>query len=558
MYNYNTYHLIDVEGTSNLVEAIHNLSEANLIYCFGKTILERGRRYYHQGLVNITDYNVEEVTAEVDGSYSYETKIFLDKSGSIQGKCSCPYDAACKHLAALMLEADDLALEEVEVRSIAINNEKVLFEDLLGKYTQAELVEFLLQHATPEQRQILFTQKQPDASFKADFNLIRTQFEDLIEHADLDFSILRVYLDLLKKRWLDVPLEIAQLLHASIGVLQETISEKGAFSHNFVNHYYELELDQYVADFLMAISAQDLQKVLPAFWFMAQDTEVAHNLLERWPAIFMERWPTNRSLKVLKNTFFTDDLLEDVSHPTTLKVFEFLQPVLTKTETLHFLEKGSELSVQAALLYVKRLVDYGQVDQAIEELEAQIKSRSSDFLFKSSANDLYELSVELAQKHQTSERAQIWCKLYIQNISDSRSLVFAIREFPAYQAWFETILAERSAAILLNHLEKEDRILEAAALFDKYPNQHNLQAQAAAFYARHKTQFPKKGLKALENMLEDHLNYTGDDAYRATAQVLLDIRSIEPKVAFEQRLAQIKEQFKRRRNMMKILEEFGL
>ena len=67
---------------------------------FDSTIWQRGREYYHEGLVgNVVKFkNV--IKAESYGNSTYRLEINL-KSGDM--KCSCPCDFSCKHLAALII-----------------------------------------------------------------------------------------------------------------------------------------------------------------------------------------------------------------------------------------------------------------------------------------------------------------------------------------------------------------------------------------------------------------------------------------------------------------------
>jgi hypothetical protein len=456
------------------------------------------------------------------------------------------------------MEVDDLPFEEVDAKVLSISNEKVLFKNLLPKLSQTELVDFLAQHATAEQRRLLLAKKQTTASSRDGFYLLKDQFEVLLQQRDLESSMLKMYLALMKAHWTDFAMEIAQLLHASILMMQEEMEEKGAFSLNAVYAYYQLELDQYTTEFLMDIPTPDFQKILPAFWFMAVNSDLEYNLLEKLPQLLLDNWPEERSSEELKQVFFTDDLLADTPAPERLEVFQFLRPVLEESEVLLFLEKGSLHDTHYACLYAEALLSYGHVKRAIEELEAQVQSYSSDVFSQKKEHKLYELRIEVAQKYQSDELAQIWCKHYIQNVVDRRSLDFVIQQFPAYQAWFETLIAERNAAVLLFYLEQNDRVVEAEALFEKYPEQVTLQAVTAGFYPRHKSVFPKKALHFLEIQLKEILEYTGDDAYQDTARILLDIGSIEPEAAFKIRLEKIKVQFKRRRNLMKILKGVGL
>ncbi len=557
MFGFYSYIIAETDDLATVVTTVQGLSNAELIDCFGSTILQRGRGYHRDGRLQIEQVEEEQITAKALGTSSYQTKVFIE-GDTLQGQCNCPYEAACKHIAALLLEIKSLPATQESRQSEKITNDAAVFAKALEKLSKETLVAFLKKHATADQRKLIQSKPEPPSISEENFYELQIQIEQLLAGKVLNFSMVNLSLNLLRAYWVKMPLQVAQLLHTVLGLLQDQMTQEGSFSHNFNTPYYHLGLEQYLVDFLLQLSDQDLTNIFPAFWLLAIDQEVDDTLLEDLPNLLIERWPADRDLKILKKIFLTDDLLENTPRVERQQIFNFLRSAMTKTEVLSFLKQRMPEEPYQLWLYAKALLEYGQIPKATQLLDQQIKLQQADPIFRHRGHDVYELRIELAKRHETAELAQTWCKNYLQNIPASRSLEFVVQIFPKYHAWFETLTEERSPTVLFNYLQKNNRIIEAAALLDKYPKEYVLQKQAGVFYSIHKDQFPKKALNALEVTLQEHLNYTGDEAYRATAQVLLDIRSIEPKVAFEQRLAQIKEQFKRRRNMMKVLEELGL
>jgi uncharacterized Zn finger protein len=59
------------------------------------TILQRGKVYYDDGLVDLLDQDEEGVwQAEVEGSEVYQVEVELGKNGEIESfSCDCPHDA---------------------------------------------------------------------------------------------------------------------------------------------------------------------------------------------------------------------------------------------------------------------------------------------------------------------------------------------------------------------------------------------------------------------------------------------------------------------------------
>lgn len=85
---------------------------------FEPKILQRGRNYYHQGLVKQLK-NSEHWTARVQGSHSYRVSIELRPKGSddyyIEDmQCNCEYWDYCKHMVAVLYQLQNMG-REIEV-----------------------------------------------------------------------------------------------------------------------------------------------------------------------------------------------------------------------------------------------------------------------------------------------------------------------------------------------------------------------------------------------------------------------------------------------------------
>ncbi|HLC32209.1 MAG TPA: hypothetical protein VJJ82_00115 [Candidatus Nanoarchaeia archaeon] len=67
---------------------------------FDSTIWQRGKDYYHEGLVRNVVKEKNQITAQCKGNSLYHLKIKLSNG---EMSCSCPCDFTCKHLAALVM-----------------------------------------------------------------------------------------------------------------------------------------------------------------------------------------------------------------------------------------------------------------------------------------------------------------------------------------------------------------------------------------------------------------------------------------------------------------------
>ena len=114
---------------------------------FAPHILKRGKAYYDEGLVTIEKIGEEEITAAVEGSELYEVQIWVDH-GRVDGMdCTCPYAAdgnACKHMAAVLFEAEDVNFADMQATDARSREE---LEQAITKLSKEDAQKLLLELA---------------------------------------------------------------------------------------------------------------------------------------------------------------------------------------------------------------------------------------------------------------------------------------------------------------------------------------------------------------------------------------------------------------------------
>ncbi|MFX0093402.1 MAG: SWIM zinc finger domain-containing protein, partial [Candidatus Hodarchaeota archaeon] len=83
---------------------IHKLTIEDIRDFFGPTIFQRGQSYYRNGMISQFKIVGRKITALSQGSYisHYRIRIKLTEQG-FKGRCTCPYEGYCKHMAAVLL-----------------------------------------------------------------------------------------------------------------------------------------------------------------------------------------------------------------------------------------------------------------------------------------------------------------------------------------------------------------------------------------------------------------------------------------------------------------------
>ena len=113
---------------------------------FSKVILERGRDYFENDMVEIISADDRNIEAEVDGSYTYDVEITIDKGEVEDMSCNCPYandGNYCKHMAAVLFAAEKLSTKQ---------SKKSDWKTALGKLSDEELRELVSEFAQNDRK----------------------------------------------------------------------------------------------------------------------------------------------------------------------------------------------------------------------------------------------------------------------------------------------------------------------------------------------------------------------------------------------------------------------
>ncbi len=80
-----------------------HLTDSHLSTLIEERYRQRGREYFAQGMVELTQMTPSKVTAKCAGTRLYKTRLEL-KNNTLSGECSCPAFTdfgPCKHMAAV-------------------------------------------------------------------------------------------------------------------------------------------------------------------------------------------------------------------------------------------------------------------------------------------------------------------------------------------------------------------------------------------------------------------------------------------------------------------------
>ncbi|MFF7392479.1 SWIM zinc finger domain-containing protein [Streptomyces scabiei] len=179
---------------------MRGLTEANLKKLAGSRSFDRGRGYLDA--VSGVEVGDGWVTASVHGTERYEVELALDGPGGLSGECDCPYGLEgnfCKHLVALGLTV--LARRESLPRQRKAARDRAQHLDAwLSALSQSELLA-LLREEIDENRQLRRRLELRAASTRGDLAAVRAHIRDLLDigpfaqYGHVEYADARAYAD---------------------------------------------------------------------------------------------------------------------------------------------------------------------------------------------------------------------------------------------------------------------------------------------------------------------------------------------------------------------------
>ncbi len=614
-----TMHALSHLKETDLASELQRLDRTTIKSIFGRTIYNRGLDYYMDDLVTIEAVIADKVVATVTGSMAYDYKILLKHDGDVlYGSCSCPYYDACKHLAAVLLvlkedydwkaqqnnlddDIEDIDFEEEEdtpvnntyihlpnfkqFPSATVENEDP-FEQFLLACDKEKLMNLVRQFAPEKYKtDIRLSQSSP----KQKTALLQDYFQKIdalldseptfIDQFDEEFF---QYLKEMKQLWnngeeltiaaylLNLPRRIEAVIEDDgLNRLSEYDDEEDEYEYDeyygYDNEeayaeYNHIPLIHYLFEFSMILAVQERQSFYAQLWEKLQGlTSSGHSLV--WGDLYRFYSPEN--IGELRETLVKQAFFRELRLSTHIKIYELLKPTLSEQEQLEFLEEYQENHYFFGLL-----IDYwekqGQTLRVIKMLNIHLLSvepnpnKAVFFHVDENLVKLYHKRLQLAYQHEGDAEQQLWAKSYFE---------FRSNEDTAYQIYqlngslptnIAQNLEEKSIMSYINFLERIDDTDSIRQLFKKYPENAFRYDTQIDFYKKYIERYPEKGIEQLNSALASSLVPTDKNAYYEVVDLLLAIKKVEEPTLFKKRVSNIKEKYKRRTSLMKIMRNNNL
>ncbi|MEA3434742.1 MAG: SWIM zinc finger family protein [Campylobacterota bacterium] len=527
----NEYFLGTVYGANSLSKSIENLDMEDIEAMAEHRIYQRGLDYYRGDSVEIVEQTDERVVAKVEGSYknSYHVQIYMDEK-EILGSCTCPYDDACKHIIATVIQAK-MAPDTSKENSIS---DPEVFLDYLNTLSKEKLVKLVDRFAS----KIYRTEVAMMGASDDDVEVHLKQIENAIQFTLHDDELLYSPSD-----FLDVALKHLECLGVHINYATEQVFEivfdfvrdieqKNDDGYLYCDDYYhgadeffDFELfSEKIIDMINSVDdPQSQAEVLLDFAFLCEDSSYMYFSYNR--------------IEIKQKSLLVDgiDLIKSISF------YGYIKDLLTfeqKIAYLHLLP-AREVALEIVALYEEN----DQKEKAVSYVETLLKDE-----FK-----IEYVNLLLRLTKVTQERLQAFVKQAIE-CHEFTAYAFIVKQIKKCDTIeeLESHLKKIKPHWYYNYLETDKRVDEMHGMLKSLEN------NKLSFFQKYKHQYRDEAVDFFKAQINKELPFTGNDYYARIASYLKELQVIIDKEYFNTMVYELKTEFKRRRNFVKILNEnFG-
>ena len=562
MYDPHAFHLFDLNGHESIYDLIHGLKPYDLQESFYYEIVHRGESYYRQGLVQEVKIHPQEITAIVAGSQNYHSRFYTE-GDQIYGRCDCPYDGPCKHLAAL---AYFIILEPKSSLPILtpgkIKAQESQRDEYLNKLSKEELLDLVKQFAPPDYWEALFLKAASTENKKSTLDKFEHQIQRLFSEDHYDpthfETKLHEILEKIRPLWEDFPEAIAAIFVQIIEKVEEAFEEGFLYNHRRDEYFTAENFNQYMAVFFVALKQPQFEKLLPIVW--EASFSGAYTTFDNFSLYLLIQWNEKQKPPIwLKETILSQELFHDLhDHQSFELLYECIEPCLLPKEKLAFLKSIGDKNYAFALLYIKALMKANKEKAAIAYLDQKIETAAQASWYDPQVQDLFEFRIQWLAEKGDKKNLEVWCMSYLQKVKTGHSLSFILKYLPKQKSNLERTLKNAEPIAFIEYLDNQNRPEEIPAIFDQIPDSWEIQDKKLKFYQEHKALFPDRALNIFYENLDKNLEPTDNFHYQKVVNFLKQIREIEEPENFHRLIQQIKTDYKRRRNLMQLLKKNDL
>ena len=555
------YHLGYYANAENWLAAVSSL-ESVLEDYFADVIISRGEGVFETDHVDSITISHVGVEAEVMGTRPYRVELHFQDKG-LYANCSCPYEAPCKHVVALVLsvleriDEDDLARESQA-------NEYLLKH--LQELDRADLIALVMRYLPREyKKQIHYQNLSPeqlhsklDALWARTITLEEAELED-IDHFD-EQLVLR--LDRLRPFWTSQPERVILMLEELLLAI-ETAVEAGYLYHHYYDAYFNGRLlSDYLAELCCSQSEAKAGEFIRRLLEFDQELEYRNGYGYSFPASLLTAYSNSgeRTQQWLRSLLLQPEVFQQLGE-WRIRLLERVSDQLPGPQLMALLELLAPDDLSMTLRLAELLVSEAQPLAAIEWLDQFYESiLSEDFMpptFDYSQLSFFELRLPLAVAYPQKDKSAIeLATAYLKRYPRAKTLQFCLAQLPERQQELEERLLKVSVDHYFQFLEEEGRLAEAVALAEQQA-EYQTAYLLKPFYRRHADRYPAAARAVCYAAIDELLPQADRRAYEQIVVLLAEVQALEEAETFQLLIEQLRTEYKRRPTMMRMLKEAG-
>lgn len=526
----------NISGT--LKDFFNTIEDCHIEEIVAPEMFYKGKNYI-KNVKSINFTNNETLDATVQGTLLYAVSIFK-QNGTVKASCNCPYEslAPCKHITAVLLRAVEssglfghhIDLEEKDLGAYLKSLSKDELIQLLVKWAPSDFYKYVKDKTSPT--------KQAESLLNKTTKAINRLFKDddfLYDPIAFENKLIQL-LNEISGLYEKIPQQIADLL---IAILEEIefLEEDGYLYQDYPEEVFDGErLEQFILEFLVGLDSQ-----LKIDFITQLQRFSEHHSFEKLQTHLLDGITETEML------FFKDKFLENIKNyvfPDYNNVYLKIKPNLTENEIENALKILCNENDLYMVEYLSLLKENGKLGEAYKIGYSYVESNEKYHLDRK----IYEILIDLLFL-QNLEMEQPAIDI-LQKKPECELLEQIIKYLPEKQSVFETVLEEKSPEELLEFYEQNNRLTDAVALIER---SDMYEETIYRFFKRHKKDFPKNAEKIFVSRIYQNLERTGDYYYEAIKTHLEELKGIN-KDKFDQMLSMIRKEYKRRRNLMALLQ----
>jgi len=540
------FHLPDQQDFASGLEA---WVAANSRTVFGFAVYDRATNYYENARVRITGQQPGLFEGSAEGSRRYTLQLRISGS-EVRGFCSCPHEAACKHLAAFLWTIDDLPNDQLN--RVAEPNGETGLRSYLQSLDKEALIDLVDQFAPKYYRDTVRLQQTDTSEVREEFNALWRELEDFLLknhfHPDEFEEALKVKLERLRAYF---TLEADGLLELIIHLLAETDRKQmdGELYDSYSDGpYFGLGVQDFIVAFILAQPdggrGKYYRELLAAFArqeVMGYGNEITLCLLkttseeslgEELPALFLE--PV---------------IFAKLSEGEKLMVLERYESKRSAEQRLPLLLSQVKDNPKLGKLVVLAYLELSQPEAAIKWLNKTL-GEPQTFGWSSTRQELHQMRAELAVKHEDSAAQLAWVTGLVRQFPTAANLDIALALLPHESKSLEAIVRKRAPTAFLNYLETNGPFRELEAFVASNYKRMNVESVLAPFFNRQPTLLPELASQVVVNALPEYLSEAKERNYAVVVRLLQLLKKVGPPEVFLREVDKIKAKYRRRSKLM--------